>query len=251
MTEREKSVLYPGVTWKECIDFIETVDSFKLKTVSYLEVARKYGLKSPSTKSFTSRISASKQFGLTTTGNSTIQLTELARKILYPTDNNIKNVELECLVNPPLYEQLISIYNDKALPNVSILSNILMNNYKITRSAKDAAAKVFLETCEQLDLIRGGVLCYKLEDAESQETIETLNVEEEKTNVINEIPSIPSTYVGTPGEDNIHDYITQTYPVESGKAAKIVIPVDSTEDDLWAIRDMLDIIMKRKFKINL
>ena len=46
------------------------------------------------------------------------------------------------------------------------------------------------------------------------------------------------------------EYITQTYPVESGKVAKIIIPIDSTEDDLYAIRDLLEVVMKRKFKIK-
>ena len=40
------------------------------------------------------------------------------------------------------------------------------------------------------------------------------------------------------------------YPVESGKVAKIIIPIDSTEDDLYAIRDLLEVVMKRKFKIK-
>ena len=43
----------------------------------------------------------------------------------------------------------------------------------------------------------------------------------------------------------------QLIPIESGKIAKIIIPVDSTEDDLLMIRDMLDVILKRKFKIEL
>jgi hypothetical protein len=44
---------------------------------------------------------------------------------------------------------------------------------------------------------------------------------------------------------------TQLIPIESGKIAKIIIPVNSTEDDLLMIRDMLDVILKRKFKIEL
>lgn len=29
MAEREKSALYPAVTWEECIDFIKNIDTFK------------------------------------------------------------------------------------------------------------------------------------------------------------------------------------------------------------------------------
>ena len=45
-------------------------------------------------------------------------------------------------------------------------------------------------------------------------------------------------------------YYVQTYTCESGKAAKFVIPEDATEDDLLAFYDMLNIILKRKFKIK-
>ena len=45
-------------------------------------------------------------------------------------------------------------------------------------------------------------------------------------------------------------YYIQSYTCESGKLAKIIIPEDSTEDDLFAFEDMLKIVLKRKFKLN-
>ncbi len=47
------------------------------------------------------------------------------------------------------------------------------------------------------------------------------------------------------------EYITQPYVCESGKTAKIVIPIDATEDDVYALRELLEIIMKRKFKMKI
>lgn len=44
-------------------------------------------------------------------------------------------------------------------------------------------------------------------------------------------------------------FFIQQYTCESGKIAKIVIPEDATEDDLLGFRDMLNIALKRKFKI--
>ena len=43
MADREKSALYPGATWNECIDLIQKINSFSLKSVSYQELAKKYG----------------------------------------------------------------------------------------------------------------------------------------------------------------------------------------------------------------
>lgn len=45
-------------------------------------------------------------------------------------------------------------------------------------------------------------------------------------------------------------YYIQSYTCESGKLAKIIIPEDATEDDLYAFEDMLKIVLKRKFKLN-
>lgn len=46
-------------------------------------------------------------------------------------------------------------------------------------------------------------------------------------------------------------YYIQTYTCESGKAAKLIIPEDATNDDLFAFSDMLKIVLKRKFKVSL
>ena len=45
-------------------------------------------------------------------------------------------------------------------------------------------------------------------------------------------------------------FYSQSYTCESGKIAKIIIPEDATEDDLLAIYDLLDIVLKRKFKLT-
>ncbi|MCM1125684.1 MAG: hypothetical protein NC429_04360 [Lachnospiraceae bacterium] len=45
-------------------------------------------------------------------------------------------------------------------------------------------------------------------------------------------------------------YYIQSYTCESGKMAKFIIPEDATEDDLLAFEDMLNIVLRRKFKIR-
>lgn len=103
----KKSALYPNATWEDCLEFIRTIDSFKLKSVSYMEVAKRYGLSSTTTKSFTSKISSSKQYGLITTSNgNTIQLTENSMKLLYPTGNDSRELALECFSSPPILRKV-------------------------------------------------------------------------------------------------------------------------------------------------
>lgn len=247
MAEREKSSLYPNATWSECIEFVGIIDSFKLKSVAYTEVAKKIGV-STSTKSFTSKISTSKQFGLIITSNKTIQLTDTCKRILYPTENNIYSIKHACFSQPPLYNRLIAIYDGKALPSKDILSNILMSNHNIAKNVKGHAAKCFLDSAEELGLIKGGILCYADSLEKNYNTLQDLDVndvtpeekEPEKRINTSETLSIP----------NESDYITQIVPTQSGKVAKIIIPIDAEEDDLLMVKDMLDIILKRKFKIS-
>ena len=159
MGTREKSNLYPNATWEDCFEFSKTISSFNLKAVSYSEVAKKYGLTSTTTKSFTGKISSSKQFGLITTSSGSIQLTDLAKKLIYPT-SDIRQLKIESFKLPPLYEKIIAAYDGKALPNQEIFENILMSEYKIAKNVKSHAAKCFFESANQLELIKGGILCY-------------------------------------------------------------------------------------------
>ena len=44
---------------------------------------------------------------------------------------------------------------------------------------------------------------------------------------------------------------TQTYTCESGALARIIIPHDATEDDLKGIAELLGVVIKRHFKLEL
>lgn len=49
---------------------------------------------------------------------------------------------------------------------------------------------------------------------------------------------------------NLDIYYIQQYTCKNGAIAKIMIPVDATQDDLKGIREMLDVIIKRHFKVE-
>lgn len=251
----EKSAQYPRATWNDCIDFVKTVSSFNLKAVSYGEVAKKYGLNNPTAKSFTSKVSACKQFGLiTTSGGNTIQLTDTCKRILFPTGEDINSIMRACFGMPPLYTKLIAAYDGKAVPNKELLANILMNDHKIQKSVKDHAAQMFIESADQLGLIKGGILCYSEAENEPVEpNVKQVSGEDIAVEPEASVPSAPSvrTQVMQVPVSSESDYITQAIPFTSGKIARFIIPVDATEDDLLLLHDMFDVLLKRKFKLDI
>lgn len=240
----DRSAQYPIVTWEASLDFIRIIDSFKYKLVSYSEVAKKLGISNITTKSFTGKISTAKQFGLISASNKTIQLTAVAKSILYPTEVDTHAIAIECFKNPPLYAKLIERYEGKALPSKEVLSNTLMMEYRITQSAKDNAAQVFLDSAEYLGLIQGGVLT--INRSEDFVTEQDSSLDNAMTS--SPVPVASSSLSKPVAKES--DYIWQIVPTSSGKAAEIKIPTDADKEDLLLVQDILHSIMRRKFHID-
>lgn len=43
-------------------------------------------------------------------------------------------------------------------------------------------------------------------------------------------------------------YVRHDYTCDNGQLAQIIIPREATKDDLCALREMLEVLIKRKFK---
>jgi hypothetical protein len=261
-SKRERSAVYPYFSWSGCLDFVKLIDSFRASQVSYDEVAKKLGVTAQA-NSFKAKLSTSKQFGLieTVAGN-VIALTTMSRKLLYPTGEVEQEIIYECFRNPPLYAELIKLYNGKALPTEVVLGNILMNNHRISRNAKDVAAKFFISNASEMGFVRAGILSYTLDTFDKPSiSIDNMNMEDttslEASSTVEspDSPNVPQENRYEPLRMQItaseSEYITQSIPTESGQIAKLIIPLEAAEDDLWLIRDTLDNIMKRKFKIKI
>jgi len=229
---REKSALYPAVTISECYEFIKQIDSLGGKAVSYASILGLLGLTSPTTKSFLNRISASKQYGFITTGSSTAQLTDIAKRILYPSNGEAESKQLlmESFGNPPLYAKLIDRFKDKAVPPKNQLSNILLNEYRIIKQVKDNAAECFIESASYLGLLQNGVLCFDLTEDKG------LSVPD---NLYEEVPASSSGEHTKSRENKVEeqgDGYNFEIPTLGKKTARFYIPDGVTEKDLDYIK---------------
>lgn len=228
---KEKSTMYPAYTVNEIIeDFIKIINQLGGKKVSIDLVAKTLEV-SPTTKSFTRKISAAKQYNLIETSQGSLELTDLAKKILYPTDDKINSLKIQAFSSPNIYAKLIERYEDKALPNSGILSNILLEpEYGITRNVKDLVVEKFIENCNDLDIIKSGILTMNNENdvcSSPNDEIETINT-----------PSTSPKAVSSVG------YQEMAIPL-AGKmeTIKILIPNTCDKDDYEFLKQYIELVL--------
>jgi len=156
--KREKSSMYPSVPWNEAYDLVERISKMG-KQASYATIANDYGLSSTTTKSFSSKISTARQFGLISVDSQVATLTDEGKRLIFPTDaEETSRIRIKCFSSPPLYRKLIERFTSKAIPSKVVLGNLLLHEYGISKAAKEAAASAFLSSIEQLGLSQSGVL---------------------------------------------------------------------------------------------
>ena len=222
---KERSPLYPAFSINECLDFAKEINKIGGKKASVATVASAIGV-STTTNSFKSKISSAKQFGLIKGSANTVELTDIAKKIIYATDNSsIPHMLVECFVTAPLYQKLTSRYDNQAVPPADKLSNVLLLEYGITKAAKDIAATKFIESAEQVGVLQNGVL---IMDPEELPNTKPSDGAVSKENTFDESSSRISSKDRLLGQPGYHFEI----PTLSGAVAQVTIPKDVTEKDL-------------------
>jgi len=148
---RERSKEYPLFTQKFCIEFTDTINS-KLgnRFSSADQLAKTFG-KSVSTLG--SQLSSCKQYDLLELKKGEgYKPTEWYYKVTRGrTDEDKREATIHCIRSPYIYNDLFEKYEGQELP--SDLPSIFYWDYKITESAKDGAAKIFLENIQDLNLL--------------------------------------------------------------------------------------------------
>ncbi len=142
---RERSVRYPGVDLGETIDFCRRIDQKGVDGLPAAEIAAALGHSNVRTNSFSTRLSAARQFGLLELSDESYALTPRARSILHPvTADELPRLYREALLEPILYASLAARLAEKRLPDLEPLANLLYHHEHITASAKQSAAEAFL-----------------------------------------------------------------------------------------------------------
>lgn len=226
-TIKERSPLYPIFSINESVAFVHEIVKIGGKKVSVETVASVIGM-SVKTNSFKSKISTAKQFGLIRGSGGAVEPTDLAKKIVYAVDDGETKIALkESFLSAPLYRKIAERYENQAVPAADKLGNILLLEYGVTKNAKDIAARKFIESAEQIGILKNGVILLN-EDEDEYEVSEPVVVSPDEPVLTPEVSFQKSS--ASCSQDEIGYRFT--IPTLSGSIAQVIIPQDVTVKDL-------------------
>lgn len=229
---REKSAQYPSYDLSACLELVGVVDKLGGKQVAEGSLLSELGLKSSNTKSYTGKLSSCKQFGLLDSKAGLLSITERARLILYPTeeqkDVQRRELTIEAFRSPTLYQKLIKKFDGRSLPKLDTLANILLSECRIAKAVKGNAAKAFVSSAKSAGVLGDDNV---LQVGQTYEAItgEALSAE----------PGIPETGQKLPPMGQVHSL---KLVLSSGRSAAITVPDDITKTDVERLKQMLDLL---------
>lgn len=173
-------------------------------------------------------MSSSKQFGLVAIKWSFLEVTDTARRIPYPSGGESEKRELlsKAFLKPNLYTKPVDRFKEKQLPHEDILANVLMNEYEISKAAKDRAAKVFVDSAKYVGFLsEDGVL-------RTGEAVEPVQGQVKETEEHEQVS--PSSATGMQ---------SVKVTLSGGTTGMITVPSTLTRKDVERLKNILDLML--------
>lgn len=254
---KPRSKEYPAVKLEDAISFVAKFKDFPTgKPIGYAVAAKECDV-SPSTKSFRYTVSAAKQFGLiSTSAGLTLTLLEPAYRLVRPTESDvaIHQLKLECFRSPNLYKELIGEYEGRSIPPMVTIENLLVNYHSIMPTVAKKAAQVFVDTANEVGAIQNGVLCLDVKngpatpDAAAGKSKEEPVAQPEVSSGDTRMRNVASAGILVPESDDFAAPLN--IPFGDRRRAVLYLPVDATKEDAEYVRDMIDLMLKRVYKVD-
>ena len=154
---REKSPKFPGIGLDKAIEIIERASKhgISLKKETFAAFGSRGDTKgSAKSGAFIRRIAALKYFGLIEEKGGQIELTELAKRIIFSKNEIEKKKSLvESFLNPKLFEKLYTSTSKNTPIKKENLANIAVREYGITPKAKGNFISSFINSAEFVGLL--------------------------------------------------------------------------------------------------
>lgn len=229
--QRRKSALYPSATIQECLEFISIIKKLGGKNVTDKDVLKEIGISSPYTRSYAKRKSASRQFYLIKINKNTFDLTYTGYRIL---DENIDNETRKDLLTdifstPAIYNNLILKYNGGRIPPLFELSEVLVNEFNIIRSATDNLIKCFTKSALYVGILDKKTDILQKEIKQPSQNVSVLNPHKKNTP-----PKIPV---------KLEEGYMFKIPMLNKKQAILFIPEGVNNKDIDYIKLLFDTVV--------
>lgn len=205
-----------------------------------------------------------------------MKLTEVGRTIAYSSEEDIENQWFKIVMNYPPYEEFIQSFrinykegndsidleeikrfwglreygssdnnrNDALTTFAYFIEMSGIGEFKIGRHKNSSRIIVWKNRLEEkIQLISDNPSKY------NQDTNVNGNIEEEYNENIKNNEKDSSSEKEITDSNKSSEYYTINIPIDSGETAKVYIPRNANKEDAELIKDMVDVIFKRKFGI--
>lgn len=252
-----RSNAYPSSTIQDAFEFTDKIfDGFGKKDFVKTETLAQYFKKSAET--LKGPLSSASQYGLLTMKKRSGYVpSALFHQIKYPHSQDEKvNNEIECLKKPPLYNKIISKYNNEKLPIGQGLKSLFIREYGITEAGSERALQIWEANLKYLSLLddRGILRVSGPLPVVSEDEVEDDNGSESKT--VRELSYQDKTTENQNlkrkaieiSVDNAEYRELMSVFLDENRTVYVKIPKDFYEDDLEYFIDVLRINLKRVIK---
>lgn len=194
------------------------------------------------------------QLGLVSEGNKKAP-SEMCKKLANAYNMNLQeqivNIWREIINQDEFITKMISVIGIKGkLSKNDYVNHIVFSSncgsgagYKAGAAAIIEILKIINAVCEYDGNIMLGDTDISIKDNRNATDLRINHIDDSFNMMKEAVPPVAVESVDT-------TFFVQQYTCESGKIAKFIIPEDATEDDLLGFRDMLNIALKRKFKLK-
>ncbi len=232
---RERSRNYPGIPLERVIDFAQ---EFKTKVgvkTSVKAVTDTFGVKKANSGTISIKLGSLRQFGLLEGRAENLILSDLAKKILVPVNQDTKTQAIrEAFLKPDLYQELANDFNNESIPEG--LANLLFHKYGITEAGKENAAKCFVESARFAGFLRDDGIFVISEGVGSEDkpvadpSLETTN--QFRSDLLEKMPPSPVPN----GEQSM------TISLTGQRRAVLMVPHDVNMNDLEILKAQIEVL---------
>ena len=174
---------------------------------------------------------------------------ELARAYVNSDTDEVKKIWKNIVSNNAFFDKMVEkVRRGEKIERAEYIRYIISSaDINLSNNSRSGAISIIeiLKIVNMIEEYDGKISIVQGKEKEARNEENTEYTEKDDTAAMREKGTVKEG-----AEDVLEDYFIQPYTCKSGKTAKLIIPADASKDDLLLIKDLLLLLMKRKYKID-